>query len=95
MDKELSKRTAAEVKNFWQTMVVFVKDITPVNTNTKRPWYFYQSHYCHLSAAYLWREFEVVRRRLPTAFLTSVTSKGALTGVGGLLPSRAEFALAD
>lgn len=43
-------------------------------------------------AVYLWREFEVVRRRLPTAFLASVSLGKPLHGLGGLFPSRLEFA---
>ena len=43
-------------------------------------------------ALYLWREFEVVRRRLPTAFLASVGSGKPLHGLGGLFPSRLAFA---
>lgn len=40
---------------------------------------------------YLWRVLEVVRRRLPPAFLASVSSGGAPPGLGGLFPNREEL----
>lgn len=96
MNEELPERAAAEVEDLLQTVGVFVERIASVDANTKvRSGFLPVSGAVRLFAVYLWREFEVVRRRLPTAFLASVSSGGVFPGVGGLFPSRLQFALSD
>lgn len=100
VDHEFSKGAAAEVKKLLRAMVFFINRVTSgegkkaaFSTVTLLPMERLVEIFCERwRAVYLWRVFEVVRRRLLTAFFASTHSGGALLGLGGLFPSRVGLA---